>query len=544
MSGYGSKLGGIAIQILAIAAAVAAWVIYRTFDPERAAWAMVLATGPILSFVLGRRLIQPKRPSITAKATPERLTLHPGQVVPWNAVILEGSGEVDDGPVGGSVFGAARSVGDKLRGGARNGDGVLVIAPSDIEGPEEPPASLYTRSVYPEFVNRRFGVILIGLFVLAASVAVERGPAASMLAIAAIVPIGLGLVRGVVFATARLKARSLGIDLNDAGAIDLLAKADAIAFAPGGILTRIDLTLLSLHAAPGVKPVELIAAAATCCQSSQCSLARAILHFGVAHAVRLRAITDWQVQVSGSSESSQIIVAAIDLGAQIALADRGWLESRGILAAAFDAVELPPATPGRRLVWVAEITPHPNLLGALLLGDKLKAGAAELVKNLKRVGVKAVLLEEGASEGQRALARQLGLAKSFTPAVASVGPERAGLILVERTGGEARCDLTAARVRFGAGPRERSAGYVAEIGREDPRLILDLIRLARAVRRREVTATMLAVAFSLPGLGFAVTDRVALEIAAFSTMLGLVVPVLSAQFLHLFQPTASEVDEH
>ena len=61
------------------------------------------------------------------------------------------------------------------------------------------------------------------------------------------------------------------------------------AFAPGGILTRIDLTLLSLHAAPGVKPVELIAAAATCCQSSQCSLARAILHFGVAHAVRLRA---------------------------------------------------------------------------------------------------------------------------------------------------------------------------------------------------------------------------------------------------------------
>ena len=139
--------------------------------------------------------------------------------------------------------------------------------------------------------------------------------------------------------------------------------------------------------------------------------------------------------------------------------------------------------------------------------------------------------------------RQLGLAKSFTPAVASVGPERAGLILVGGPAGALR-DLTAARVRFGAGPRERSAGYVAEIGREDPRLIPDSFRLARAVRRREVTATMLAVAFSLPGLGFAVTDRVALEIAAIFHHAWPCRTGLSAQFLHLFQPTAGEVDEH
>ena len=55
-------------------------------------------------------------------------------------------------------------------------------------------------------------------------------------------------------------------------------------------------------------------------------------------------------------DPSQIIVAAIDLGAQIALADRGWLEGVAeYWPRPLPAVELPPATPGRRLVWVAEI---------------------------------------------------------------------------------------------------------------------------------------------------------------------------------------------
>jgi cation transport ATPase len=98
-------------------------------------------------------------------------------------------------------------------------------------------------------------------------------------------------------------------------------------------------------------------------------------------------------------------------------------------------------------------------------------------------------------------------------------------------------------VHFGLTQAQGEARPLAAIRREDPRAILDLVRLARATRRRETIAALLAFAFCLPPVWFALGGRVGLEFAALSPILGLAAVVVSAQFLHLFQPTASEVDE-
>ncbi len=502
MFGYGSKLGGSAVLVAAVGAGLAAAIAERGVAPDRAQWALFLSAAAILLALIGRLLIAHAPRRSAHSAMPASLTLEPGQIVPWDAIILAGESEIDDGPVGGSPFAVRRRVGDPLHHGARNGDARLTIGPApraEAVAGQAGAGNADPDSQFPAWVNRNAGRILLALLILAAATAIRFDPATGLLVAAAAVPPCLGLIRPVVFAAARIKARSLGIELRDAAGLDALAAIDTVALAPGGILTRIQLGLLSLHPAPEIKPAEVIGAATTCCQASQSSTARAILHFGVAHAVRLRTITAWHTEAAGAPDAAEAVVAVTDLGATLALADRPWLERQGLAASAFDAIELPAAAAGRRVVWIAETAPQLHLLGALVLGEKLKPGAAELVKNLKRLNVATVLLDTGATDGQRALARQLGLARSLTPGEAGTAPGE-GLLLVDRTGAAPLAGSSAARLRFGVAQAQGAPHITAEVRREDPRLILDLIRLARATRRRELYACWLAVAFGLPGL--------------------------------------------
>ena len=537
--GYGSKLGGAdlsggtAIVAVAATAGIAAAGAYGLAEPGIAHWAVFLSTALILGSIWGQILLR-GRPATAAIAPtlPASLTLEPGQFVPWDAVVMEGESESDNGALGGSAFAIPVAIGDKLRQGARNGDGHLRIAPQPPAGATEP-GSVPIAS-FPEIIRHHALRILLGLLVLGAAVAIRLDTGAALLVIAAAVPPCLGLVRAIVFDVVRRKARGLGIVLRDARAIDNLANIDAVTLAPGGILTRSDLSLLSLHPAADFKPADVIAAATTCCQSSHSCLARAVLRFAVAHRVRLRAIGDWRNE---RNDAGSGLIAVTDLGADLALGDRAWLERHGVPAEAFEAIVLPPAVPGRRLIWIAELRPHMTLLGALIFGERLKSGAVELAKNLKRLGIETVLETGGASEGQLDLTRQLGL--NNQPVVR----ENGRLLQVDRTGGGASPATDIDWLRFGMSRAPNAGNPLAEIRREDPRVILDLVRLARAARRRETIATLLAFAFCLPPIWFALGGRVGLEVATLSPILGLGAVIVSAQFLHLFQPTASEVDE-
>lgn len=539
MFGYGSKLGGppiggMSVVAIALTAGVVAALVYRISAPDRAFLAVFLSSGLALCALLGWVLSRARRSNAAVQALPASLVLEPGQIVPWDAVVVDGESEIDNGALGGSAFAMPAGVGAFLRRGARNGDGRLQIAPQDV--PQSCPAAPALQSPpsppFPAAVSANAPRILLALLVLGAAAAIRIDTAAALLAVAAAVPPGLGLIRTIVLGAARRKARKAGVDWHDAAAIDVLATIDTVALAPGGILTRPDLTLLSLHPASEFKPAEVIAAAVTCCQSSHSDLARAVLRFAVAHKVRLRPIGAWRSEGAG-------LVATADLGAELALGDRDWLERHGIPQSAFDAVILPAMAPGRRRIWIAELHPHPALLGALVLGEKLKPGAAELAKNLSRLGIETELIDADATEGQLDLARQLGLGASHPAAAPNNGRRR---LLIDRTGNLARRGV-GAWLQFGMTQAESRGSALAAIRREDPRAILDLIRLARAARRREAMATVLAFAFCLPPVWFALGGRVAIEIALISPLLGLGAVIVSAQFLHLFQPTASEVDD-
>jgi hypothetical protein len=85
--------------------------------------------------------------------------------------------------------------------------------------------------------------------------------------------------------------------------------------------------------------------------------------------------------------------------------------------------------------------------------------------------------------------------------------------------------------------------WAAATEREDPRLIMDLLRLCRDTRRRETFGYLLAYVFTVPGLWLIATGRSSAAILVLAALVGLLGVIVNAQLLRFVTATATDVDE-
>ena len=85
--------------------------------------------------------------------------------------------------------------------------------------------------------------------------------------------------------------------------------------------------------------------------------------------------------------------------------------------------------------------------------------------------------------------------------------------------------------------------WAAATPREDPRLVMDLLRLCRDTKRREKFGYLLAVVFTVPGLWLIATGQSSAAIFVLAALVGLVGVIANAQLLGFVTATATEVDE-
>ena len=519
--------------------------------------ALFLANAIIAAALSGRRLIAGPRPSAHAGETAASASaiVEPGALIPFDGVINQGRSEIDEGIIGGSPLGALRGAGDTVRRGARNGDGRLVIEPlvepMTAAIPPEAPAAFS-----PDF-DRRARLILIGSLAIAVALALSSTaiglarPALGFLAVAVATPPALGLARPLVNAKARSLARAAGWRLNGSGAIDALARIGALACGRVGVITRPEAEIVALHPAVDVEASELVAAAASISQSSHGIWARALLRYAVARKMRLAPITEWSDEFQETGHG----LRALTQGGQVLIAgSRDWVAGQGIRTSLLETQERESLTPGRRALWVAQLSPAPILIGIVVAGERLKPGGSEMCKNAKRFGLIGALLDRRSVAGGAELAKYLGLrlveddalARKATATEWSTLGVRAAI--AQHSGDPA---LEAPRgprlllgVRFRAGDMQAIAGsWAAATAREDPRLILDLLRIARGTCRREWLGFLVAYLFCLPGLWQIATGHGSAALLVLGALIGLVGAVINAQLLGLTPTTATEIDE-
>jgi cation transport ATPase len=425
-----------------------------------------------------------------------------------------------------------------------------------VEAPATAPG-FTAAALFPKMIHAKALLIFIGL-VLLAVVLSSMGTsvpsarlAVGLLVLAVATPAALGLVRPMIHAKVAARARKLGWVLNGTAVIDALAEISALVCGRGGVVTKPEMEIVAIHPAVDVDAVELVAAAATIAQSSNGVWARALLRYAVARKLRLAPLLEWTDEILETG----IGIRALTQGGQGLIAGtRDWVAEQGMRTSLLEAQARESLTPGRRALWVAQVTPAPVLIGVIIGGERLKPGASEMCKNAKRFGLTGALLDRRGAEGGGELARYLNLrfVEDDTLARKAMATEWSTLglkpVIVQHRGDPVPDAPVGPRLLMGmkvAGDAAPAVAgdWAAATAREDPRLVMDLLRLCRDTKRRETFGYLLATIFSVPGLWLIATGQTSAAILVLAALIGMLGVVINAQLLGLVTSTATEIDE-
>jgi Cu+-exporting ATPase len=347
----------------------------------------------------------------------DRLRVRPGEKVPVDAVVLEGSSPVDESMVTGEPIPVEKVPGDRVVGGTVNGTGGFVVRAERV-GAETLLARIVQmvgeaqRSRAPiqrlaDVVSAYFVPAVIAVAVLAFAAWALFGPeprlahalvnAVAVLIIACPCALGLATPMSVMVGTGR-GARA-GVLIKDAEALELLEKVDTVVVDKTGTLTEGRPRLVSADPAPGVDEAELVHLAAGLERGSEHPLAAAIVagaegrELTVPEAKAFRSLTG--KGVTGEVEGRTVVIGTARL-----------LEESGI-----DPGDLPARAEelrgdGQTVVLVAVDGRAAGLLG---VADPVKESAAEAVAQLHRAGLRVVMLTGDNRTTAAAVARKLGI---------------------------------------------------------------------------------------------------------------------------------------
>jgi cation transport ATPase len=429
-----------------------------------------------------------------------------------------------------------------------------------VEAPAPEPA-FTAAPLFPQAIHARAALILLALLALAVVLALRSAEtsaarlALGLLILTVATPVALGLVRPMIHATVIRRAKQLGWQFNGTAAIDALADISAVVCGRGGVLTRPEMEIVAIHPAIDVDAVELVAAAATVAQSSQGVWARALLNYAVARKMRLAPLAEWTDEILETGFGPSFGIRARTQGGQELIAGtRDWVAGQGLRTSHLENQERESLTPGRRALWVAQVAPAPVLIGIIIGGERLKPGASEMCKNAKRFGLTGALLDRRGAEGGAELARYLGLrfVEDDTLARKAMATEWTTLglkpVILQHKGDPVPDAPRGPRLLMGMHVADDAApavagDWAAATAREDPRLIMDLLRLARATRRRARFGYLLAYIFALPGLALIATGRSSAAILVLAALVGLIGVIVNAQLLGFVVSTATDADE-
>jgi Cd2+/Zn2+-exporting ATPase len=186
-----------------------------------------------------------------------------------------------------------------------------------------------------------------------------------------------------------------GVLFRGGAAIEKLADINAVALDKTGTLTTGELAVIGTESFPAGREREILELAYALEAKSQHPIARAIVRHAKAEGVQARELEDFQ-SITGQGLRGKLN------GASLLLGRRELLES-GPLAAW--AKRLPAAAAELSEVWVLGA----DVVGRILLKDQIRAESRGVLAELKRAGIRTIMLTGDRRHAAEAVAKELGL---------------------------------------------------------------------------------------------------------------------------------------
>jgi len=345
----------------------------------------------------------------------DRVRVRPGEKVPVDGVVIEGTSTVDESMVSGEPIPVEKATGAKLTGGTINGTGALVMRAERV-GSETLLAQIVrmvseaqrTRAPIQglaDVVASYFVPVVIAVAVLTCIVWGLVGPQPRMAyalvnAVAVLIiacPCALGLATPMSIMVGTGHGATHGVLIKNAEALELLEKVDTVVVDKTGTLTEGKPRLASIVALSGWDESELLGLAASLERASEHPLAGAVVAAAVERGVALHETEEFQ-SLTGQGVVGRVSGRAVALGNEHLFAARG-LDLEPLRALAADLRQ------GGQTVMMVAVDAQPA--GLVAVADPIKPSTPEAIDLLHRAGIRIVMLTGDNRTSAEAVARNL-----------------------------------------------------------------------------------------------------------------------------------------
>jgi len=379
--------------------------------------------------------------SLDAVLPGDRLRVRPGERIPVDGELLEGVSAVDESMVTGEPMPVEKSVGDKLTGGTLNTSGSFVMRAERV-GSETTLAQIVKlvseaqRSRAPmQRLADKVTAIFVPAVVAAAIITFIAwtllGPqprlahalvnAVAVLIIAC--PCALGLATPMSIMVAVGKGAGVGVLVRNAEALEKLAAVDTLVVDKTGTLTegRPVVADVAVLEGSGFSEDGLLALAASVERLSEHPLARAVVRAAEERQLPLSAVAEFRATFGGGVEGKIS-------GGRVLVGTPEFLQKNGVVQA--------PLPESKRLSVAVGLSPggsttavfvavDETLVGAILLADLLKETTPQTVSELRKEGIRFVMLTGDRKESAALIAKKL----QIDDVRAQVSPEQKATIV-------------------------------------------------------------------------------------------------------------------
>ncbi len=339
------------------------------------------------------------------------LRVRPGEKVPVDGVILKGDSAIDESMITGESVPVDKNAGDEVVGATLNTTGSFEMRATrtgadtvlasisrmveDAQGSKAPIQRL-ADSVAAVFVPIVL-VLAIATLLVWRFAAPEPAMTQAILRFVAVLivacPCAMGLATPTAIMVGTGRGAEMGILIKGGETLELAHRLTTVVLDKTGTLTRGEMAVTEVAPEPGVSADELLAVAAAAERGSEHPIAKAIVRVAADRGLRLPESSEFEA-APGMGAS------AVIEGTRVAVGTSGHLEGVG------RKIEERIASRGHTPLLVSR---DGRLLGALSVADTLRPESAEAVAQLRRMGLRVIMLTGDRRVVAETIGRQVGV---------------------------------------------------------------------------------------------------------------------------------------
>ncbi len=345
------------------------------------------------------------------------LRIRPGEKIPVDGVVTDGSSAVDESMVTGEPLPVEKHAGEPLIGATLNGTGSLLMRAEKVGADtllaqivRMVSAAQRSRAPIQKLADSVAGYFVPTVVIVAVITLVAWGfwgpeprlahaivNAVAVLIIACPCALGLATPMSIMVGTGR--GALLGVLIKNAEALEIMEQVDTLVVDKTGTLTEGKPELVAVQAARGFIADEMLQLAASLERASEHPLAEAIVRGAQDRGLILGQADDFE------SATGQGVTGKVN-GRRVALGNIRLLEALGIDPGDLAHQAEAGRTEGQTVMFVAVDGRAAGLIG---VADPVKASTAEAIRDLHAAGVQVVMLTGDNRITAGAVARKLGI---------------------------------------------------------------------------------------------------------------------------------------